>query len=88
MNKNEPYQFVKAVDNLTVKELIEYDNNDVHILLVRNKVSDEVREVAKWTFVFIYDELDEHTIKRALTMNHPKDIEEFIKFIRRDKNET
>lgn len=85
MNKNESYQFVKAVDNLTVGKLIQYDNDDVHILLVRNKVPDEVREVAKWTFVFIYDELDEETIKRALTMNHPKDIEEYIKFIRRNK---
>lgn len=26
MNKNEPYQFVKAVDNLTVGKLIQYDN--------------------------------------------------------------
>lgn len=84
MNKNEPYQFVKAVDNLTVGKLIQYDNDDVGILLVRNKVPDEVREVAKWTFVSIYDELDEETIKRALTMNHPKDIDEFI---RRNKNE-
>jgi hypothetical protein len=84
MNKNEPYQFVKAVDNLTVGKLIQYDNDDVHILLVRNKVSDEVRKVAKWTFVFIYDELDEETIQKALRMNHPKDVEELI---RRNKNE-
>lgn len=84
MNENEQYVYGKIVDDLTVEELIEYDNSNVHILLARNKISDEVREVAKGTFVFIYDGLDEETIKRALTMNHPKDIDEFI---RRNKNE-
>lgn len=68
MNKNEQYSYGKVVDDLTVEELIEYDNNNVHILLVRNKVSDEVREVAKGTFVFIYDGLDEKKIQRVLSM--------------------
>lgn len=68
MNENEQYAYGKVVDDLTVEELIEYDNNDVHILLVRNKVSDEVREVAKGTFVFIYDGLDEEKIQQMLPM--------------------
>ena len=86
MNKNEQYAYGKVVDDLTVEELIEYDNNDVHILLVRNKVSDEVREVAKGTFVFIYDGLDEETIQRALARIQ-KGLDESNN-IRRDKNET
>ena len=68
MNENEQYAYGKIVDDLTVEELIEYDNNNVHILLVRNKVSDEVREVAKGTFVFIYDGLDDEKIQQVLSM--------------------
>jgi type III secretory pathway component EscV len=68
MNENEQYVYGKIVDDLTVEELIEYDNNNVHILLVRNKVSDEVREVAKGTFVFIYDGLDDEKIQQVLSM--------------------
>lgn len=68
MKENEQYAYGKVVDDLTVEELIEYDNNNVHILLVRNKVSDEVREVAKGTFVFIYDGLDEEKIQQVLSM--------------------
>lgn len=68
MNDNEQYVYGKVVDDLTVEELIEYDNNNVHILLVRNKVSDEVREVAKGTFVFIYDGLDDEKIQQVLSM--------------------
>jgi type III secretory pathway component EscV len=68
MNENEQYAYGKVVDDLTVEELIEYDNNNVHILLVRNKVSDEVREVAKGTFVFIYDGLDDEKIQQVLSM--------------------
>lgn len=68
MKENEQYAYGKVVDDLTVEELIEYDNNDVHILLVRNKVSDEVREVAKGTFVFIYDGLDDEKIQQVLSM--------------------
>lgn len=68
MNENEQYVYGKIVDDLTVEELIEYDNNNVHILLVRNKVSDEVREVAKGKFVFIYDGLDDEKIQQVLSM--------------------
>jgi type III secretory pathway component EscV len=68
MNENEQYVYGKIVDDLTVEELIEYDNNNVHILLVRNKVPDEVREVAKGTFVFIYDGLDDEKIQQVLSM--------------------
>ena len=68
MNENEQYVYGKIVDDLTVEELIEYDNNNVHILLVRNKVSDEVREVAKGTFVFIYDGLNDEKIQQVLSM--------------------
>jgi type III secretory pathway component EscV len=68
MNENEQYVYGKTVDDLTVEELIEYDNNNVHILLVRNKVPDEVREVAKGTFVFIYDGLDDEKIQQVLSM--------------------
>ena len=57
----------KIVDDLTVEQLTEYDKNNVHILLVKNKVPDEVREAAKGTSVHIYDGLDEETIQRALT---------------------
>ncbi len=58
----------KVVDTLSVDDVIEFDKAGIRIVLVRNPISDEVKEVIKNTSLIVYDGLDEEKVQRALSM--------------------
>lgn len=58
----------KVVDTLSVDDVIEFDKSGIRIVLVRNPVSDEVREAIKNTSLNVYDDINEERVQQVLSM--------------------
>lgn len=58
----------KVVDTLSVDDVIEFDKAGIRIVLVRNPISDEVREAIKNTSLNVYDDINEERVQQMLSM--------------------
>ena len=58
----------KVVDTLSVDDVIEFDKAGTRIVLVRNPISDEVREAIKNTSLNVYDDINEERVQQVLSM--------------------
>ena len=67
-NSNNSVGYGKIVDTLSIDDVIKFDKAGIRIVLVRNPISDEVKEAVKNTSLSVYDDINEETIQRALSM--------------------
>lgn len=58
----------KIVDTLSMDDVIKFDKAEIRIVLVRNPISDEVKEAVKNTSLTVYDDINEERIQQALSM--------------------
>jgi predicted ATP-grasp superfamily ATP-dependent carboligase len=67
-NSNNSVGYGKIVDTLSIDDVIEFNKSGIRIVLVRNPISDEVKEAVKNTSLTVYDDINEETIQRVLSM--------------------
>jgi predicted amino acid racemase len=67
-NSNNSVGYGKIVDTLSIDDVIEFNKSGIRIVLVRNPISDEIKEAVKNTSLTVYDDINEERIQQALSM--------------------
>lgn len=67
-NSNNSVGYGKVVDTLSMDDVIKFDKAGIRIVLVRNPISDEVREAIKNTSLNVYDDINEERVQQMLSM--------------------